>query len=406
MTVSLDDIQKAAKLLQGSIEKTPCVNSRVLSQITGAELFLKFENLQFTGSFKDRGALVKLLSLSESERKHGIIAMSAGNHAQAVAYHAQRLRIPATVVMPLFTPNIKVEHTRNFGAEVILHGNDLAEAADYALEISRQQNLSLIHPYDDPKIIAGQGTIALEMLADFADLDALVVPIGGGGLISGVSVAAKSLNPHMKIIGVETNRYPSMKKALAGQRPDCGTFSIAEGIAVKDPGKLTLPIVRKWVDDIVLVDEPEIEEAVLLFLEVEKTVAEGAGAVGLAALLQNKKRFSGQKVGLILSGGNIDMPILSSIIQRGLVRSRRMVKIDVDLRDVPGALARLTGKIGIMGANIIQISHQRTLTHLPIQVAEVELLLQTKGSEHVQQILAQLQQDGFKVKLSEASDAR
>lgn len=405
MTITIDDIQAAAKLLHGNVEETPCIHSRVLSKMTDSELFLKFENLQFTGSFKDRGSLVKLLSLSETERQNGIIAMSAGNHAQAVAYHAQRLKIPATIVMPSNTPTVKVEHTRHFGAEVILQGDGLDEAGEYAIELSRQQGRCIIHPYDDLKIIAGQGTIGLEMLDAFPDLDVLVVPVGGGGLISGISVAAKSLKPDMEIIGVETSRYPSMKGALMGEAPSFGSFSIAEGIAVKKPGKLTLPIVREFVDDILLVDESEIEEAVLLLLEVEKTVVEGAGAVGLAALLKNKTRFSGRKVGLVISGGNIDMPILSSIIQRGLVRSGRMVKIDVGLRDVPGSLAELTARIGELGANIVQISHQRTFTHLPIQIADVELVLQTRGMDHLQHIVSELQKSGFMIREIQDGDS-
>jgi threonine dehydratase len=405
VTITMDDIQAAAQQLHGNVEETLCIHSRILSKITDSELFLKFENLQFTGSFKDRGSLVKLLSLSEEERQNGIIAMSAGNHAQAVAYHAQRLKIPATIVMPCNTPAVKVENTRHFGAEVILHGDGLGEAGDYAIELSQQQGRCIIHPYDDLKIIAGQGTIGLEMLNAFPELDILIVPVGGGGLISGISVAAKSIKPGIEIIGVETSRYPSMQGALLGEVPSFGSFSIAEGIAIKRPGKLTLPIVRQLVDDILLVDDSEIEEAVLLLLEVEKTVVEGAGAVGLAALLKNKTRFLGRKVGLVLSGGNIDMSVLSSIIQRGLVRSGRMVKIDVGLRDVPGSLGKLTASIGDLGANIVQISHKRTFTHLPIQIADVELVLQTRGMDHLQQIVSQLQKSGFMIRMTQEGDS-
>ena len=398
MTIILEDIHQAAKNIQGNIEHTPLVHSRTLSQLSGAEVYLKFENLQFTASFKERGALNKLLSLSKEQRQSGIIAMSAGNHAQAVAYHAQRLGIPAVIVMPRFTPNVKVEHTRAFGAEVILHGDSFDEAASFGMQLAEERNLLLVHPYDDEKIIAGQGTIAIEIFKDKSDLDVLIIPIGGGGLISGNAIAAKALNPNIKVIGVEAKRYPAMKSALEDISPDFGISTIAEGIAVKKPGEHTLPVIKELVDDIILVDEDSIEESVLLLLEVEKTLAEGAGATGLAALLKYKNEFANHKVGIIISGGNIDLPVLETIIQRGMVRSGRMTRLRVDLRDVPGTLASATQCIEDSGANIIHVHHHRTFTEQPLQMVEVEFILQTRGKEHVRQIISSLESQGFKVR--------
>jgi threonine dehydratase len=398
MAVTLDDIQQAAREIQGDIENTPLVHSRTLSQLSGADVYLKFENLQFTASFKERGALNKLLSLSGQEHSKGVITMSAGNHAQAVAYHAQRLGIPTVIVMPKYTPNVKVKHTRAFGAEVMLYGDSFDEAASFAFKIAEQRKLLLVHPYDDEKVIAGQGSIALEMLEAQPQLDVLIIPIGGGGLIAGNAIAAKAINPKIKIIGVETERYPSMLSAVQNKTVEFGVNTIAEGIAVKQPGKLTLPIVQQLVDDILLVDEDKIEEAVLLLLEVEKTLAEGAAAVGLAALLKYKKEFANHKVGIIISGGNIDMPVLQSIIQRGLVRSSRMTRIRIDLRDVPGTLAGATQCIEDSGANIVHVHHHRNFTELPLQIVEVEFILQTRGKEHIQEILDVLQKNQFKVR--------
>jgi threonine dehydratase len=397
MTVTLEDIQQAAKNIQGNIEHTPLVHSRTLSQMSGAEVYLKFENLQFTASFKERGALNKLLSLSKEQKESGIIAMSAGNHAQAVAYHAQRLGIPAVIVMPRFTPNVKVQHTRAYGAEVILHGDSFDEAASFGMQLADKRNLLLVHPYDDEKIIAGQGTIALEIFKAKPDLDVLIIPVGGGGLISGNAIAAKALNPNIKIIGVEAERYPAMKSALDDISPTFGTSTIAEGIAVKKPGEHTMPVIKEMVDDIILVDEGSIEESVLLLLEVEKTLAEGAGATGLAALLKYKNEFTNHKVGIIISGGNIDMPVLETIIQRGMVRSGRMTRLRVDLRDVPGTLADATRCIEDSGANIIHVHHHRTFTEQPLQMVEVEFIIQTRGKEHINDILKKLEDQEFKV---------
>jgi threonine dehydratase len=404
MPVTLEDIRAAAKALAGSIVDTPCLHSRTLSAIIGAQVHLKFENLQFTASFKERGALNKLLSLDPGQRAAGVIAVSAGNHAQGVAYHAKRLGIPAVIVMPRFTPHVKVEHTRNFGAEVLLHGQDFDEAKTFALQVMRERSLTLVHPYDDEKVIAGQGTIALEMLRVQPQLDCLIVPIGGGGLISGMAIAAKSLKPEIEVVGVETVRFPSMYCALRGTRAEFGTSTIAEGIAVKEPGRLTLEIVRQRVDDLVLVDEGDIEEAMLLLLEIEKTVVEGAGAVGLAALLTNRKKFAGKNVGLVLCGGNIDPLTLADIIERGMVRSGRLTRLQVQLRDLPGSLAAVTRVLAESNANIEEVHHQRAFTRLPVQSAEVDFVLETRGNEHVQQIIVALAQAGFSARVHNADD--
>jgi threonine dehydratase len=394
--ITLESIREAASGLRGFIVETPTTHSRTLSEKTGAEVWLKHENLQFTASFKERGALTKLLSLDAPARRAGVIAMSAGNHAQAVAYHAQRLGIPATIVMPRFTPNVKVEHTQAYGAEVILSGESLEDAGGYAQQIASERGLCLIHPYDDPEVIRGQGTIALEVLAAQPELDALVVPIGGGGLIAGNAVAARGIRPQIEIIGVEAARFPAMRQALAGEPIECGDSTIAEGIAVKQPGQLTLPIVRELVSRIVVVDEFRIEEAVLLLLEIEKTVVEGAGAAALAALLAEPERFAGRRVGLILSGGNIDLLPLSSVMQRGLVRSGRLVRLRVEVRDAPGSLAEVASAIGEAGGNIIETHHKRAFTNLPLQSAEVEVVVQARGAEHLREILEGLAAGGYR----------
>lgn len=404
MPVTLENIRAAAEVLAGNIVDTPCLHSRTLSGIAGAQVFLKFENLQFTASFKERGALNKLLSLDRSQRAAGVIAVSAGNHAQGVAYHAKRLEIPAVIVMPRFTPHVKVEHTRDFGAEILLHGQDFDEAKAFALQVQRERGLTLVHPYDDELVIAGQGTIALEMLRARPQIDCLIVPIGGGGLISGMAIAAKSLKPGIEIVGVETARFPSMLCALRGKAAEFGATTIAEGIAVKEPGRLTLEVVRQWVDDLVLVDEGDIEEAMLLLLEIEKTVVEGAGAVGLAALLKNRERFRGRNIGLVLCGGNIDPLMLADIIERGMVRSGRLTRLQVQLRDLPGSLAAVTQVLADANANIEEVHHQRAFTRLPVQSAEVDFVLETRGNEHVQQIIAALMQAGFTARVHNADD--
>lgn len=395
---SIEAIRKAALLLRGRVIHTPCVRARLLSENVGAEIVLKLENLQFTGSFKDRGALVKLESLSLDERHRGVIAMSAGNHAQAVAYHARELGIPAVIVMPSYTPNVKVTRTRAFGPEVILYGESVGEAGERAREIAAERELVFVHPYDDELIIAGQGTIGLELLEEAPDLELLLVPVGGGGLISGIATVLKAERPGLRIIGVETARYPSMLHALQSRPATFGRFTIAEGIAIKQPGDHTLPMVRRLVDEILLVDEDAIERAVLMLLEQEKVVSEGAGAVPLAALLSYPERFAGRRVGLVVSGGNIDLPILSSIIQRGLVNSGRLARLTLEIRDIPGELARVSALIGETGANIVQVNHQRIFTEIPLQGAELHFVLQTRGPDHIADLVERLRGEGYKVK--------
>ena len=399
MSVSLQDVRTAAAAIAGAVADTPCLSSRTLSAITGAEVYLKFENHQFTASFKERGALFKLLSLTPEQRARGVIAASAGNHAQGVAYHAKRLGIPAVIVMPRYTAAVKVEQTRAFGAEVVLEGALFDDARAYAAELAQQRGLTVVHPYDDEKIIAGQGTIALEMLAAHPELEVLVVPIGGGGMISGMAVAARGLKPGIEIIGAQTERFPSMYAAVKGVTPEFGLTTIADGIAVKGPGRLTLPIVRELVSDILLVDEGDIEQAIVLLLEIEKTVVEGAGAVGLACLLRFRERFAGRKVGLVLSGGNIDLLMLSDIIERGMVRSGRLTRLQVELRDLPGSLAQVTACLAEANANIEEVHHQRAFTHVPVRTAEVDFVLETRGHEHVQQVIEALARAGYTARL-------
>jgi threonine dehydratase len=398
-TVTLGAVRRAADILRGQVADTPCVHSATLSAITGARVTLKLENLQFTGSFKDRGAFIKLNALSPEERARGVIAMSAGNHAQAVAYHARNLGIPAVIVMPRFTPNVKVGHTRAYGAEVVLHGEGVAEAGERAEEIAADRGLVFVHPYDDPEVIAGQGTVGLEMLTADPTLEVLLVPVGGGGLISGIAIAAKGLRPDIEVIGVESERFPAMLRALEGQTPEFGPYTIADGIAVKRPGTRTLAVIRRLVDRILLVDEADIEASVLLLLEVEKTVAEGAGAVPLAALIRYREQFAGRRVGLLVSGGNIDLPVLSSIIQRGLVRSGRLVRLTLEIRDLPGELAKAAALVGDAGANIVQVLHQRIFTELPVQNTELQFVLQTRGPEHLDALTTALRAAGYRLRL-------
>ena len=393
--LSLQDIRDAAVRLQGQVLDTPCVESRTLSDIVGAQIFLKFENLQFTASFKERGACNKLTLLTQEERARGVIAMSAGNHAQGVAYHAQRLGIRAVIVMPRFTPGVKVERTRGVGAEVVLHGDTLEESRTHAYALAQAQGLVFVHPYDDLEVAAGQGTLALEMLHAVPDLDTLVIAVGGGGLLAGVATAARALRPDIEIVGVQTARFPAMVNAIKGTHHPQGTSTIAEGIAVGTPGVLTVEIIRRLVDDMLLVDEGDIEQAVLMLLEIEKTLVEGAGAAGLAALVRYPERFKGKKVGLVLCGGNIDPLLLAAIIERGMVRSGRLARIKVSARDVPGALARITAAVADAGANIEEVHHQRAFTLLAAQNVEIELVLQTRGRPHVAQVLEQLRSAGM-----------
>ncbi len=389
------DVQRAHQRIAAHVLDTPFLASRTLSEITGASVFLKFENLQFTASFKERGALNKLLALGEAARARGVVAVSAGNHAQGVAYHAQRLGIEAVIVMPQHTPLVKVERTRAFGAEVVLHGAGFDDAQALGLELAASRGLALVHPYDDPLVMAGQGTLALEMLRAQRALDALVVPIGGGGLIAGMATAAHALQPGIEVIGAETERFPSMYNAVKKRALPYGTSSIADGVAVKGAGELTRAVVGERVSDILLVDEGDIERAIVLLLEVEKTVAEGAGALGLAALLAHPRRFAGRRVGLVITGGNIDPLMLAAIIQRGMVRSGRLARMRVDLRDIPGALAQATAIIAGASANIEEVHHQRAFTTLPVQSAAVEFVVQARDAQHVDAVIAALNAAGF-----------
>jgi threonine dehydratase len=393
--VTLSDVQAAARRLAGHVENTPCLHSRTLSAITGAQVYLKFENLQFTASFKERGALNRLLALSDDERRRGVIAVSAGNHAQGVAYHAQRMGVPAVIVMPRFTPTVKVERTRGFGAEVILSGDSFDDTKDEAARVAAERGLIMVHPYDDAAVIAGQGTIALEMLEAHPDLDCLCVAVGGGGLISGIAIAARALKPGIEIIGAQAEHFPSMYALFKGTEMASAAATLAEGIAVRQPGELTRRIVRQQVDDIVLVSEGDIEHAIVLLLEIEKTVVEGAGAVGLAALIRHKARFAGRKVGIVLCGGNIDPMVLAAIIERGMVRAGRLARIRIACRDVPGELARAATVVGSVGANIEEVQHQRAFTTLPAQSAQLDMVLHTRGTEHIEQVLRALRDAGL-----------
>ncbi|HBN5965233.1 TPA: threonine ammonia-lyase [Acinetobacter baumannii] len=399
---TLEDIHAAAERLDGLVVKTPFVFSETISKTLGAEMWLKFENLQFTASFKERGALNKLLSLSEQEKQHGVIAASAGNHAQGVAYHAQRTGVTATIVMPKSTPNVKVQRVREYGARVILHGQDFSEAAAEMHRVVQEESLTIIHPFDDAEIIAGQGTIALEMLEAVPDLDILVVPIGGGGLISGIAIAAKSINPKIKIIGVQSVVYPSMAKLLCNYQLAVSMGStVAEGIAVKTPGELTTQIAKHFVDDIVVVTEDMIEEAIALLLNIEKTVCEGAGATGIAAIMSRPDLFLGHKVGVVLSGGNIDTRVMVSVLQRHLTRTGRMVRIRVELPDNPGALARLTAIIAEQGGNIYELRHERFAATSRAKESAVSVDIELKSAPDLEPLIQAMQLEGYIVRKEE-----
>jgi threonine dehydratase len=402
LPLTIAEIRAAAAAIAGEVLRTPSVASPALSALTGAEIVLKLETLHPTGSFKERGALNKLKSLTPEERSAGVIAMSAGNHAQGVAYHARRLGIPATIIMPEGTPFTKVERTAAHGATVVLRGHGLGEAGRAAHAIATEQGLVFVHPYDDVAIMAGQGTVALELLSDVPDLDAIVVPIGGGGLISGIAIAAKALSPTIEIIGVEAALYPSMLHALHGTpagAPPAGGQTLAEGIAVKEPGKLTRAVVASLVSDILLVDEEALEHAVNVLLDVEKLVVEGAGAASLAALLAFPERFRGRKVGLVLCGGNIDARVLSSILMRGLVREGKLVRLRSEIYDAPGILSRITRIIGDCGGNIVEIYHQRLFYDVPVKHTEVDVVVETRNATHVGEIVGALNEAGFPTRL-------
>jgi threonine dehydratase len=393
--IRLADIELARKALTGQVLRTPMLPAPRLSELTGADVYVKYENLQVTNSFKDRGAFIKLASLSEAERARGVIAMSAGNHAQAVAYHAGRLGIRATIVMPETTPFVKVEATRAHGAEVVLEGEGVSEAQARAQDLAHQRGLTFVHPYDDEHIIAGQGTIALEMLDEVPELAVLVVPIGGGGLIAGNAIAARAARPALTVIGVEAALYPSMFNALKRQNRPLGGPTLAEGIAVKNVGTLTLPVVRELVSDIVLVDEAHLERAVNLYLTLQKTMAEGAGAAGLAAMLAEPERFHGRKVGLILCGGNIDPRILASIMVRELERSDRIVSFRLTIADRPGVLGPIATLLGRLGANILEIDHRRLFLDVPAKGARLDVTVEARDRLHAEEIFAALAAGGY-----------
>ena len=394
----ISDIRAAASRLEGAILKTPCLPSETLSQITGAQLFLKFENLQFTASFKERGALNKLLLTDPSARERGVCAMSAGNHAQGVAYHARRLGVPATIVMPVGTPLTKIARTRDHGANVVIEGANLSEALAVAEELAQAEGLVFVHPYDEPAVIAGQGTIGLELLGEVPDLDAILVPIGGGGLISGVAIAVKAVMPEVKVIGVQSRTYPSMARALGGETSPCADgMTIAEGIAVKTAGTLTREIVRAHVNDILTVEESAIEAAVALLLSVEKTVVEGAGAAGLAALLAHPELFRDRRVATILTGGNIDLRVLASVAMRELVRSGRLMRIAVAVPDTPSGLARLATLVGEEGANIVDVAHERMSLALNPKGTRLELVVEVESAQHGEVLLAAVKARGYAV---------
>jgi threonine dehydratase len=392
------DIQRAAARIQPALVRTPTRHSRTLSGIAGCEVWLKFENRQFTASFKERGALNRILSLTEGEKCRGVAAMSAGNHAQGVAYHAGRLGIPATIVMPVTTPFNKVKHTRDFGATVVQHGRDLNEAYAEAQRIAGEQHLTFIHPYDDPLVIAGQGTCALEMLEDVPQLDALVVPVGGGGLISGCAIAARAMKPTTEIYGVQTALYPAMRQAMRGEPltelPHAQT--IAEGIAVKRPGALTTQIVRDLVKDIFIVGEDRIEHALAMILEIEKTLIEGAAAAGFAALMANADLFQGRQVGIVMSGGNIDMRLLSNVILRELTREGRIFSLELEIEDRPGQLAQIAALIAAAGGNVMEVSHNRMMADISAKSATLGLVVEARDTEHAQEIRNTLAAAGFR----------
>ena len=395
MTLDLAAIQAAAGRLQGQIERTPCRHSKTLSKITGAEVWVKFENLQFTAAYKERGALNKLMLLSETEKQHGVIAASAGNHAQGLAYHGARLGVPVTIVMPKTTPFVKVQHTRDFGATVVIEGETYDDANAHARKLRDEQGLTFVHPFDDYDIMAGQGTIALEMLEDAPDLEILPVPIGGGGLISGVATAAKAIKPDIRIIGCEPAMYPSFTAKMRGVAAHCGGQTIAEGVAVKQVGELTYGVVRPLIDDVLLLEEPHLEQAVSLYCNVEKTIAEGAGAASLAALLAYPERFRGKKCGLILCGGNIDTRLLASVLTRELVRAQRLVSLRIIGDDRPGLLSTVASVIGTMGANIIEVNHNRLALDVPAKGAEFDITIETRDAQHTQDVMEALRESGY-----------
>ena len=398
LPISLADVRAAEKRIAGQVVRTPTMHSRTLTELTGANVYLKFENLQFTAAYKERGALNKLLLMDKARRERGVIAASAGNHAQGVAYHGARLGIPVTIVMPVPTPIVKVMQTEGHGAEVVLHGETFDEANAYALELAEERGLTFVHPFDDLEVIAGQGTVALEMLADAPEIDTLVVPVGGGGLMSGMGTAARGLRNDVQLVGVQAQLYPSMYNRLRGEHLPTSGDTIAEGIAVKEPGRITAAILERIADDVVLVPEPTIEYALSLLLQIEKTVVEGAGAAGLAALLDHPERFKGRTVGLILTGGNIDTRLLANVLLRDLVRSGRLARLRIQLQDRPGALFNVARLFDKHQVNIIEVSHQRIFTALPAKGLFADIECEARDPEHLARLVEDLKKEGFPVR--------
>jgi threonine dehydratase len=401
LPVSLDDVVAAHARVRDAIINTPTLLSRTLSKLTGAQVYLKFENLQFTAAYKERGALNKLSQLDAESRERGVIAASAGNHAQGLAYHGGRLGIPTTIVMPRPTPIVKVTQTQGHGANVILHGESFDDAAAFALDLAAERKLTIVHPFDDPQVIAGQGTVAIEMLEAVPDLDLLLVPIGGGGLISGCATVAKAQARPIEVVGVEAQLYPSMYNLMKGTSLPCGGDTLAEGIAVREPGSITSRIVAQRVDDIVLVSERHLEQAVSLLLQIEKTVVEGAGAAGLAALLSNPERFAGRKVGVVLCGGNIDTRLLANVLLRDLARSGRLARLRITLQDRPGALFAVARVFDAQDVNILELYHQRIFTNLPAKGLTLDVECETRDRLHLERLLAALTEEGYEVHLVE-----
>jgi threonine dehydratase len=397
MTLAFEDILAAKERLKGHIERTPCRRSRTLSEITGAKVWVKFENLQFTAAYKERGALNKLLQLTEAEKKRGVIAASAGNHSQGLAYHAARLGIPVTIVMPRATPFVKVQQTRAHGAEVVIDGDGYDEASAFAMKLRDDRDLVFVHPFNDLDVMAGQGTVALEMLEDAPELEVLPIPIGGGGLIAGMATAAKHVKPEIRIIGIEPAMYPSFTARMRGVNAGVtsGGATIAEGIAVKQVGDLSYSVVRPLVDEVLLIEEPFFERAVALYCNVEKTVTEGAGAGSLAALLAFPERFRGKTCGLVITGGNIDTRLLASVLTRELVREQRIVSLRIIGDDRPGLLGTVSAIIGKLGANIIEVAHNRLALDVPAKGAEFDILIETRDAQHTQEIKDALREAGY-----------
>ncbi|GGI90154.1 threonine ammonia-lyase [Polymorphobacter multimanifer] len=402
LPISRADVEAAAKAISGNIVRTPCLKSETLSAMTGAEVWLKFENLQFTAAYKERGALNKLLSLTPEERARGVIAASAGNHAQGLAYNAKRLGIPATIVMPRFTPIVKVQQTEGHGADVVLHGEKFEEAGEHALALAEKRGFVFVHPFDDPLVMAGQGTVGLEMLEAVPDLDTFIVPIGGGGLISGIATYAKAFNPKIDIIGVQAELYPSMHSLMSGKPAPCDGDTLAEGIAVKTPGMLTRQVVKALVEEILLVGERDLEHAVSLLLTIEKTVVEGAGAAGLAALLAHPRRFRGTRVGLVLCGGNIDTRLLANVLLRELARSGRLARLRIRLKDRPGQLFEVARIFDQQQVNILEVYHQRVFTSLPAKGLIAEIECETRDRDHLHRLIEALRAAAYDVQMVES----